>query len=452
MRSAASGASTCGAGGDERARGRSAWATGRYHPFEFAIRERVLPPPGTTGFGPWRPLIDDLADILSSRLQIGKWQGISRGQRPGRTSLHIRDRSEQDGREAFASEGIVEMAGPLDSPVDGGLRLAECDALLLGLDDCQGDEPSAGIPEIAVVPRGAEDWQGQSDRRSPHVKAVVFEGDAPSTWLPCFHRRDTAGLAAFLEARWLERVPAMRGLVLAGGKSARMGVDKAELRYGRRTQAIELVEMLSRFCADVLVSRAPGQAMPSGIPRDQVLEDRYLDFGPLGGILTAQDRDPGMAWFAVGCDLPFLDEGVLERLVAARAPLRNATCFLDSERGLPEPVCAIWEPKSRLRSLQLLALGRRCPRKILIESRIGSLPAPEGRLFNANTPEERERSVLGLAGVQALEAGGSGARTTLGAAGDGASRGRDDSMRRHEAVHRKDADGGVNEVRQGRGR
>jgi len=111
--------------------------------------------------------------------------------------------------------------------------------------------------------------------------------------------------------------------------------------------------------------------------------------GPAAGIRAAQLTHPEAAWLVVACDLPFLGAPALSRLVAARDPAKVATAYRSSHDGLPEPLCAIWEPRAAGLLQQYLAVGRNCPRKFLIGSDTLLLdqPQPEA-LDNVNTPDE----------------------------------------------------------------
>ena len=190
-----------------------------------------------------------------------------------------------------------------------------------------------------------------------------------------------------------QAAPRLRGLVLAGGRSRRMGSDKAGLVYGRMPQAARALALLDAFCEDPVVSRSPDQAPPEGVEPARILTDRFLDMGPLGGILTALSSDRDAAWLVVACDLPLLGASTLGRLVASRDPSREATAFLSGDGTHPEPLCAVWEPSTLRVALAALAEGRTCPTRILSGSHILALPSPGQDLFNANTPEERS-SVL----------------------------------------------------------
>jgi len=270
-------------------------------------------------------------------------------------------------------------------------RLSECDAVFL-----EGFRDSK-IPKLLVLDEAGEAWQNLSDGRFQSVEALVHAGQSPDSSLPAFHRDDVDGIAAFVKSLWEKRIPKVRGLVLSGGESRRMGTDKAALAYRDKSQASWLCDLMAGMGLDPMVSRAPGQLPPEGVDPSRILSDRFLGYGPLGGILTALEADPSAAWLVVGCDLPFVDTPVLESLLASRDPFRNATVFLDTDGRFPEPMLSLWEPKSRLRAFQFLAMGYRCPRKVLINSRTKPLPSPGGRiLFNANTPSDREAALRDL--------------------------------------------------------
>jgi len=76
------------------------------------------------------------------------------------------------------------------------------------------------------------------------------------------------------------------------------------------------------------------------------IRDAHENLGPIAGLLAAQARHPEAAWLMLACDLPLLDELTLAHLVRSRAPERVATAYRSSHDGLPEPLCAIWEPRT----------------------------------------------------------------------------------------------------------
>jgi molybdopterin-guanine dinucleotide biosynthesis protein A len=178
------------------------------------------------------------------------------------------------------------------------------------------------------------------------------------------------------------------GLVLAGGASRRMGRDKAALAYRGQTQLARTFELVSRHCTRAFVSVRPEQAGdPSRAGYPQIL-DVIEDAGPIAGIAAAQAAHPDVGWLVVACDLPFLGDAAIELLVARRGDY-PITAYRSAHDGLPEPLCAIYEPSTRAGILDAIACGRNCPRKFVIASGVPLLEQPDpAALDNVNTPEE----------------------------------------------------------------
>jgi molybdopterin-guanine dinucleotide biosynthesis protein MobB len=239
--------------------------------------------------------------------------------------------------------------------------------------------------------------------------AFVLRDDAPSSVtervrkaagdIPIFSAAHIEPVAAFL-LDYLERrarsVP-LNGLVLGGGKSTRMERDKAAIEYHGVPQVRYAHGLLSGFCDRVFVSNREDQASDPVFDGLDQIHDRFLDFGPMGGMLTAFHTHPEAAWLVLGCDLPFVDETTLRELITRRDPLKTATCYVSAHDGLPEPLCALYEPAYRLRLHQFLADGRDCPRKALINSRAQRLTLHDPRaLDNINYPGEYESAAAAI--------------------------------------------------------
>ena len=189
------------------------------------------------------------------------------------------------------------------------------------------------------------------------------------------------------------------GLVLAGGHSSRMQRDKATLEYQGRSQLERTMALLDGRVAHAFVSVRAAQQTDSGRARHALIVDEQEGLGPCGGILAAQSRYPQAAWLVLACDLPFLDGRTLNHLIVARAPERTATAYRSARDGLPEPLCAIYEPASRATLSRAVQGGQRCPRKFLIGADVLLIDPPDPRaLENVNTPEEFERVSAALAG------------------------------------------------------
>lgn len=180
----------------------------------------------------------------------------------------------------------------------------------------------------------------------------------------------------------------LNGLVLAGGKSKRMGTGKDLIKWHGVEQRYYAADMLRNFCEEVFISCRPDQEEDLD-PIVKSLTDTFLNMGPFGGILSALRSQRDAAWLVIACDLPLLDERTIQFLIENRNRGKIATAYQSPSDGMPEPLVAIWEPQSYPVLLNFLGKGITCPRKVLINSDVQLLqsPVPEA-LMNVNTPEE----------------------------------------------------------------
>ncbi len=192
----------------------------------------------------------------------------------------------------------------------------------------------------------------------------------------------------------------MNGLVLAGGKSTRMGTDKSVMQWHGTEQRYYMADLLRGLCNEVYISCRADQAEQID-KQYPVMVDTYSGLGPFGAILSAMTAHKDTAWLVTACDLPLLDAATLQYLLHNRDADTIATTFKSPFDGLPEPLVTIWEPKSLPLLLAFLSEGRSCPRKVLIrnEQQVKILNPPDpNALMNANTEDEarQARALLNL--------------------------------------------------------
>lgn len=184
------------------------------------------------------------------------------------------------------------------------------------------------------------------------------------------------------------------GLVLVGGKSRRMGRDKALISYdGVYTQLERSAQLLQQRCSRVFISQREDQLFPTPTGT-QVIFDQVADIkGPLRGILSAMHQHPEVHWLVVACDLPNLQLATLEKLINSfQSTEPQITAYRSTHDDLPEPLCAIY-PAGSDTSLQALAtkIGRSCPRKLLILKKAALIQQDDPHsLDNVNTSDEFE--------------------------------------------------------------
>ncbi|MCA0932831.1 NTP transferase domain-containing protein [Lutimonas saemankumensis] len=176
----------------------------------------------------------------------------------------------------------------------------------------------------------------------------------------------------------------LNGLVLAGGKSERMGKDKGLLDYFGKSQRLYSLEMLEKLNLKSYLSVRKEQE----IKQDNIIEDKFIGLGPFGAICSAFQYDPNNAWLVLATDLPYADEKLIRHLIEQRDPSKVATAIKGKNKRFPEPLITIWEPRSYSVLLQYMAMGISCPRKVLINSDVKIVEVDDDYIVNVNTPEE----------------------------------------------------------------
>ena len=185
------------------------------------------------------------------------------------------------------------------------------------------------------------------------------------------------------------------GLILAGGKSRRMGHDKALLDRDGQSLLAYVAELMSGFVDKVFVSTRADQEDDEERGKFAQIVDRYEDLGPVAGILSALEEHPTVDWLVVAGDLPNIDEQTLQHLLDQRRGEQPFTAYTSSYDGLPEPLCAVYHAGCSEIIRKFVDDGVNCPRKILIRSETRLLDQPDPRaLDNVNTPDDLQNSVL----------------------------------------------------------
>jgi len=185
------------------------------------------------------------------------------------------------------------------------------------------------------------------------------------------------------------------GLVLAGGRSSRMGTDKAALLHpdgrplARRTHDL----LADAGCETVVISLRHDQEIPpgfTGVTEPVIKRDpEGGSEGPLAGMLAAMRYATSADWLVLACDLPRLDLETLQHLVGSRKSGEIFLSYRSEFDGLPEPLCAFYSAEALPILEQFQAEGLRCPRKVLIRNDCRLLdPLRPRALDNANTPDD----------------------------------------------------------------
>jgi molybdopterin-guanine dinucleotide biosynthesis protein A len=213
----------------------------------------------------------------------------------------------------------------------------------------------------------------------------------------CYTIDEVDAIADHINNLIQEKIAPVKGLVLVGGKSTRMGQDKSELNYFGKPQKQVAKELLENNNLETYYSvrsfhQAQGNNERTNVISSEVeksqIPDTFYNLGPFGGICSAFQKNPNTAWFVLATDVPFVNDEVIQLLLKHRNPSKTATAIKGKSKDFVEPLITIYEPKAYPILLQYLAQGYSCPRKMLINSDVEIIEIDDNLIRNINTPEE----------------------------------------------------------------
>ena len=206
--------------------------------------------------------------------------------------------------------------------------------------------------------------------------------------LHCYSIEDIDAISKHVDNIIQGTIAPVQGLVLAGGKSLRMGSDKGVLQFYGKNQRDFAIELLQAAKLKTFLSVRGEQE----IQLKNKVVDTFVGLGPFGAICSAFQQNPDVAWLVLATDLPFVNEAVIKQLHKHRNPSKAATAVKGKNKEFPEPLITIWEPKSYTLLLNYLAQGYSCPRKVLINSDIEIVEIEDHLIRNINTPEDYKQA------------------------------------------------------------
>lgn len=177
--------------------------------------------------------------------------------------------------------------------------------------------------------------------------------------------------------------------IMAGGKSKRMGVDKAFVSFRDRPMIEHVIERLNGLADEMfIVTNEPDSYSHLGL---SMVGDRYKDSGPLGGIHSALFHATSFHILVVACDMPWLDRGLLNHMISMRD---SADVIVPRWGKFPEPLHALYsksclvpvERSLEAEVLKVVGFYGRVSVRFIDREEIQRFD-PAGRSFaNVNTP------------------------------------------------------------------
>jgi molybdopterin-guanine dinucleotide biosynthesis protein A len=186
-------------------------------------------------------------------------------------------------------------------------------------------------------------------------------------------------------------------IVLAGGRSSRMGTSKALLHFDGEPLIVHIVETLQRLFPEVVVVTAPGQDLPSMAVT--LVHDDVAYQGPVGGLCYGLKAANGDVCFVTSCDSAFLCSTLISYLVSRSS---EHDVVVPHWQGRLQPLHAVYRRSVLPQLEQQLARGELRPislfdkvRTLTInEEEIRRIDSEGSSFFNMNTPEDYEEALM----------------------------------------------------------
>jgi molybdopterin-guanine dinucleotide biosynthesis protein A len=188
--------------------------------------------------------------------------------------------------------------------------------------------------------------------------------------------------------------PDLSAFILAGGKSTRMGADKAFVRLGGRT-LLDRVQGLARsLTSDVRIIGDPAKFAAFA----PVVQDVFRECGPLAGIHAALRASSRELNLILAVDVPFVSLPLLQYLIERARNSATATVTVTQAGGGWQPLCAVYRREFADAAEQALRAGRHkidalfeaTPTQVIKEDELEAAGFSAEMFRNLNTREELE--------------------------------------------------------------
>lgn len=192
---------------------------------------------------------------------------------------------------------------------------------------------------------------------------------------------------------------ATTSIVLAGGKSTRLGKDKATELIGGESLLQRVLSRLATFSTDIILVVTKGQAkLPDYLPPGtRIIQDIFPDGGALGGIYSGLTVSPSFHNLLVACDMPFLSVPLLQYLLEVSP---SYDVVVPRVGDWLEPLHAVYSKNCIAPIRRLLEEGNhrifdffpQVKVKYVTEEELNRFDPEHLSIFNINTQQELDRA------------------------------------------------------------
>lgn len=131
--------------------------------------------------------------------------------------------------------------------------------------------------------------------------------------------------------------PNITGIILAGGKSKRMGMDKSLVRYQEKRLVEYPIDLLQEFCNEIIISSEPNKLTDYNFPK---VADEKGQCGPLSGIYSCLKASSNELNIVISCDMPLVSKELITHLLNN---IFNFDLVMPLHKTYFEPLCAIYK-------------------------------------------------------------------------------------------------------------
>jgi molybdenum cofactor guanylyltransferase len=191
-------------------------------------------------------------------------------------------------------------------------------------------------------------------------------------------------------------------VILAGGRSQRMGTDKAWVVFREKPLLIHVLEQLTRLqpAQQIVICR---EAPPIQLSNVEFVPDIIPDIGPAGGLITALTSARHEHIIVAGCDMPFINPALYQKLLTfQKNQEQRFDAVIPGWQGKPQPLHGLYHRQCLDRLQTLVDSGTRRLTDILDglntcvvdETEYNAIESTGLAFTNLNTPDDLQRAVL----------------------------------------------------------
>jgi molybdenum cofactor guanylyltransferase len=198
-------------------------------------------------------------------------------------------------------------------------------------------------------------------------------------------------------------IPSRHGFIIAGGKSSRMGSDKAFLNFRGQTLLEHALNVLHSLCEEIAIVGDPAKfsplapVIPAPVIPAPIIKDIFPNCGPLAGIHAALLHSTADLNLMLAVDMPFISTDLLAFLFTVAEETAAIVTVPRTAKGF-QPLCAIYrrdfaaiaEHALRAGNYKIDATFSTIPTRIIEPPQLAASGFTEQLFFNLNTPADHQ--------------------------------------------------------------